>query len=600
MRSLKASLVFGFLFLLILGQTACYRATPEQERIEVYFNHPLAGLPQMDRPGEQVGELKERLLELIGSAERSLHAAIYAVRDPEVISQLGEACKRGVKLRIVTEREEYNGQLESLSCLDLRLDQNERLMHDKFAIIDGEIVWTSSANWTEGSFYFDANNALAIYDRDLAQAYRREFDQMFRSSQFGPQKEDNNAEEFAVGGTEVEAYFPPGDSPRRTLLRLIGQAEERIDLAMFYYTDEAIHQALGSALVRGVRVRAIFDGRGFENFTISKMDELIGLGAGAVDASPGLIHHKYAVIDHKMVVSGSANWTRSGMDYNDEDLVVIRSPEIAIHYEKNFEGLYEDARRYDRNPTLPPRVTLKHYNTQDVLARIEWRPHLAEPPDRYELCRARESSGLCEETFEVQSDHWYFVDRTAEVGNTYYYRMRSILNGKWSDWSNQYVITAAPQECPSPKADEECDCDDRLDNDGDGHLDCDDYDCAVAVACASPQWPTIQPAQIITPVLSGEEVERDPERFVGKWATVRFYVVSTYDSGKAIFLDSSEDYKTDFTAVIFKSNEGNFLAEGIRPELDYDHRLIEVTGQLQEYNGPEIIVGSPAQVKILE
>ncbi len=77
-------------------------------------------------------------------------------------------------------------------------------------------------------------------------------------------------------------------------------------------------------------------------------------------------------------------------------------------------------------------------------------------------------------------------------------------------------------------------------------------------------------------------------------------MLSTYDSGKAIFLDSSEDYKTDFTAVIFKSDEENFLAEGIRAELDYDRKLIEVTGQLQEYNGPEIIVGSPVQIKVLE
>jgi phosphatidylserine/phosphatidylglycerophosphate/cardiolipin synthase-like enzyme len=588
------------LALLVLSGTACQRTTPGSgEQITAYFNDPLAGLVRMDRPQAQAGELKGKLLELLSSARREIDAAIYAVSDPEVIAALEGACARGVKLRVLTEAEEYHGQLAGLGCLQLRLDGNDRLMHDKFMIVDGELVWTGSANWSEGSFYYDANNGLVIKDRELARAYAREFEEMFRSGRFGPAKRDENPEEFEVAGLPVEVYFAPTDRPRQALLRLIGQARERLELAMFYYTDEALHWALLAALARGVQVRAVFDSRGFENRAVSMMDELLALGAGVIEALPGLVHHKFVVIDRAIVVTGSANWTASGMDYNDEDLVVIHSPELAARYAAEFDRLYQDALAYDRDPSSPPRVTIKHYNTQDVLARVEWRPHLLRKPDSYELCRAQSSYGPCEQTFLVPGDHWYFADPGAEPGRTYYYRLRSLFGGESSDWSNEYTVEAGLPACPSSGASWECDCDDRLDNNGNGYTDCEDYDCAAATACIGPEWPRLEPVELVPGVLSAEEVERDLKKYLGKVVTVRFYVVSTYDSGRVIYLDSAGDYKKNFTAVIFKWDEPNFLSRGIRPELDYDRKLVEVTGELREYNGPEIILHVPEQIRVV-
>ncbi|MCR4404597.1 MAG: phospholipase D-like domain-containing protein [Candidatus Acetothermia bacterium] len=601
MKGWRGWLLPLILALLVLAGAACQRTTPGLgEQLLAYFNDPLAGLPRLDRPQAQAGELKGRLLELLARAERKLDAAVYSVTDPEVIAALEGACARGVRLRILTEAEEYQGQLGGLSCAQVRLDGNDRLMHDKFMVVDEELVWTGSANWTEGSFYYDANNDLVIRDREVARAYIQEFEEMFRSGRFGPAKRDDTPEEFEVAGLPVEVYFGPSDRPRLALLRLIGQAREELELAMFYYTDEALHWALVAALARGVKVRAVFDSRGFENLAVSRMDELLALGAGLLEALPGLVHHKFAVIDREIVITGSANWTASGLDHNDEDLVVIHSPELAARYAGEFERLYQDALAYDRDPLSPPRVTLKHYNTQDVPARVEWRPHLERKPDSYEICRATSPYGPCEQTFQVSGDHWYFADEAALPGRTYYYWLRSIVGGEVSDWSNEYAVTAGLPACPASGASWECDCDDHADNNGNGYIDCQDYDCAAATACIEPEWPKLELVELVPGTLSAEEAERDLKRYLGKVVTVRFYVVSTYDSGRVIYLDSAGDYKRNFTAVIFKRDEPNFLERGIRPELDYDRKLIEVTGELGEYNGPEIILRVPEQVRVLD
>ena len=47
------------------------------------------------------------------------------------------------------------------------------------------------------------------------------------------------------------------------------------------------------------------------------------------DGGSGLIHHKFAVIDNKTVITCSFNWSPSAAHTNDETLLVIHSPQLA-------------------------------------------------------------------------------------------------------------------------------------------------------------------------------------------------------------------------------------------------------------------------------
>lgn len=101
------------------------------------------------------------------------------------------------------------------------------------------------------------------------------------------------------------------------------------------------------------------------------------------------------------------------------------------------------------------------------------------------------------------------------------------------------------------------------------------------------------------PVFSATEIEEKMGKYLGKVVTVRYQVIGTYDSGDIIFLNSSSNYETDFTAVIFKDDEQYFIKRGIEPVRDYDGKTIKVTGELQKYDGPEIILYHPYQVEVV-
>jgi phosphatidylserine/phosphatidylglycerophosphate/cardiolipin synthase-like enzyme len=55
------------------------------------------------------------------------------------------------------------------------------------------------------------------------------------------------------------------------------------------------------------------------------------------------LHHKFAVIDGKTVITGSFNWSPSAAHQNDEVLLVIRSPQLAAHFTREMDRLWRTA-----------------------------------------------------------------------------------------------------------------------------------------------------------------------------------------------------------------------------------------------------------------
>lgn len=87
---------------------------------------------------------------------------------------------------------------------------------------------------------------------------------------------------------------------------------------------------------------------------------------------------------------------------------------------------------------------------------------------------------------------------------------------------------------------------------------------------------------------------------IGQIRTVQGKVVNTYQSPKVTYLNFGNDYKTDFTIVIFKNSLAQFHKKNIDPANFYRNKTVQVTGRIKSYNGPEIIVNTPAEIEVLE
>lgn len=87
--------------------------------------------------------------------------------------------------------------------------------------------------------------------------------------------------------------------------------------------------------------------------------------------------------------------------------------------------------------------------------------------------------------------------------------------------------------------------------------------------------------------------------YIGRIATVEGKVLKVSETEKTIYFNFGRDYKSDFTAVIFRKDLASFIAAGVSP-WRFKGKVIRVFGKIKSYNGPEIIVQDPSQIEIIQ
>ncbi|MEM6796130.1 MAG: phospholipase D-like domain-containing protein [Acidobacteriota bacterium] len=138
----------------------------------------------------------------------------------------------------------------------------------------------------------------------------------------------------------AEVLFEPRDDTVARLSTLIREARRSIDLCVFTVTDNRLAEALLQAHRQGVLVRMISDDDKAEDRG-SDVDRLEASGIPTRrDKIPDHMHHKFAVFDGEIAVTGSYNWTRGAAERNYENLLVTDDPRLVGPYLSEFKRLW--------------------------------------------------------------------------------------------------------------------------------------------------------------------------------------------------------------------------------------------------------------------
>lgn len=150
----------------------------------------------------------------------------------------------------------------------------------------------------------------------------------------------------------VQACFSPHGKCSAHILREIDQARNELLIAVYAFTNDELAHALVQAKKRGVAVQVVIDREFDANNQNSKgkffdaqkvpLRRLSGLKTRAQDKEAGLMHQKFAIIDRRIIFTGSYNWTHSADRLNDENLLVFRDAgPLAEEYRRAFLQLWE-------------------------------------------------------------------------------------------------------------------------------------------------------------------------------------------------------------------------------------------------------------------
>jgi phosphatidylserine/phosphatidylglycerophosphate/cardiolipin synthase-like enzyme len=222
-------------------------------------------------------------------------------------------------------------------------------MHHKYAIRDGEAVWTGSTNWTDDSWARQENVIALVESSALAAAYTRDFEQLWQTGSVAESGfVDPNP--IRVDGRRVRAWFSPGrgEALATRFAHRIQKAKRRIRICSPVLTSGPILGALAERVSSAdVDIAGVVDAtqmKGvFHQWRVSgNADWKLPLIARIFGAAPfsgklstpygqGAVHdymHAKASVADDMVFTGSYNLSRSG-EQNAENVLEIRDPELA-------------------------------------------------------------------------------------------------------------------------------------------------------------------------------------------------------------------------------------------------------------------------------
>jgi phosphatidylserine/phosphatidylglycerophosphate/cardiolipin synthase-like enzyme len=152
--------------------------------------------------------------------------------------------------------------------------------------------------------------------------------------------------DLILNNAPTKVFFSPRGGCTEAIVSEIQAARSQILLQAYSFTSAPLAKALISAHKRGVHVQAIVDqSQASESYTSATFLANSGIPT-YIDWKHGIAHNKVLIIDRALVVTGSFNFTKAAEEKNAENVIIIRSEELAKLYEANWHKHREHSEVY--------------------------------------------------------------------------------------------------------------------------------------------------------------------------------------------------------------------------------------------------------------
>jgi len=143
-------------------------------------------------------------------------------------------------------------------------------------------------------------------------------------------------EEVTLSSTPATVCFTPGGPCTEDIVKVIDGAKKSVFMQAYSFTSEPIADALIAAHKRKVHVEALLD-KSQETASYSRMLDIADAGILTyVDRKHAIAHNKVMIIDKETVITGSFNFTYAAENKNAENVIIIKSTDMAKSYLANF------------------------------------------------------------------------------------------------------------------------------------------------------------------------------------------------------------------------------------------------------------------------
>jgi phosphatidylserine/phosphatidylglycerophosphate/cardiolipin synthase-like enzyme len=330
--------------------------------------------------GQRTVDVAQEVASFLGAARKSLDLAQYDFHlVPETAEIVGgaikEAAARGVAVRMIYDVGHRNPipvppppepdvqLISSLGVPHRPVAGIPDLMHHKYAVRDGETVWTGSTNWTDDSWSRQENVIVIVESPRIAGNFTADFEELWSK---GIVEESGFVEPnpVRIAGNQVRAWFTPGfgEALSRRIAKRIRRAQRRVRICSPVLTVAPVLSALSERISEGLDIAGCLDRPQIEGviyqwgidgnaaWKLPLLRQALKADFSAKPSTPwgedtvhDFMHAKLTVVDD-VLFAGSYNLSRSG-EQNAENVLEIEDPALA----ERLAGFVDEVRaRYPR------------------------------------------------------------------------------------------------------------------------------------------------------------------------------------------------------------------------------------------------------------
>jgi phosphatidylserine/phosphatidylglycerophosphate/cardiolipin synthase-like enzyme len=301
---------------------------------------------------EVYGKARDQFAVMLNAAKSSIDLSMYQLKDQQMIDLLIAAAKRGVAVRIFTEKNPYkhiynqdkneHGGLKQLEAVGIVIKGLPKIFakhkdaqgHHKVLIIDNEYAVIMSCNWDTPTLK-NTRDFGFIISKDKNPDEFAEIVNLFNNDWLN--------KEYVVKNSNL--IVGPGGQ-REKIATFLNKAKHSIKIYQQSYNDEEIAIVLENIVRRGVSVQLLmipFPFGGAVDSNVPFQDRLIGVGGKVRLLRSRYIHAKVIIVDDELEYIGSCNFYPPSLDFNREIGIIISDQQAIERLNQVFISDWEKA-----------------------------------------------------------------------------------------------------------------------------------------------------------------------------------------------------------------------------------------------------------------
>ncbi len=318
--------------------------------IEVIFTNPFCDECTSEEKAVLLerSEIIARVVQLLDDAMVTVDIAQYTFSRRSIEEAIIRAKDRGVTVRLAMDSGQDRSGSLSRRLQDAGVDvrfitgkavtpDRSGILHTKYVIVDETTLLTGSNNWSSTGTSINNENTMVIRAQpgdEILEGFACHFEAIW-----GAKPDEANA----CSGENV--FFTPGSAARLMIRDSIRAAETSIDVLMHHLTFDDLAKELAKAQESGVSVRVIVNEADQDEVSGKSFKRLLDAG-GQIhfkrvnEDAFQFMHNKLAIIDGKLLINGSGNWSGSAFFSNYENFVRYYEPQVVRQFEDLFDRLW--------------------------------------------------------------------------------------------------------------------------------------------------------------------------------------------------------------------------------------------------------------------